>query len=136
MDKKSAIFIIVSFLILIVMFHFIGIENIIDALKTANLALIALAIGIQIFTYFLYTLRWKLVNDAVNIKVSFRRLLPMMMVGLAVNNITPSGRGGGEPVRAYILSREKGYDLKDTFAGVVADRVLDTFPANFATLFQ
>ena len=27
MDKKSAIFIIVSFLILIVMFHFIGIET-------------------------------------------------------------------------------------------------------------
>ena len=128
MDKKSAIFIIVSFLILIVMFHFIGIENIIDALKTANLALIALAIGIQIFTYFLYTLRWKLVNDSVNIKASFRKLLPMMMVGLAVNNITPSGRGGGEPVRAYILSRDAGYDLKDTFAGVVADRVLDTFP--------
>ena len=128
MDKKSAIFIIVSFLILIVMFHFIGIENIIDALKTANLGLIALAIFIQIFTYFLYTLRWKLVNDAVNIKVSFRSLFPMMMVGLAVNNITPSGRGGGEPVRAYILSMEEGYDLKDTFAGVVADRVLDTFP--------
>ena len=128
MDKKSAIFIIVSFIILIVMFHFIGIENVLDALKTANLGLIALAIAIQIFAYFLYTLRWKLVNDAVNINVSFRSLLPMMMVGLAVNNITPSGRGGGEPVRAYILSREKGYDLKDTFAGVVADRVLDTFP--------
>ena len=128
MDKRSAIFIIVSFLILIVMFHFIGIENVIDALKKANLGLIALAIGIQIFTYFLYTLRWKLVNDAVNIKVSFRSLFPMMMVGLAVNNITPSGRGGGEPVRAYILSKEEGYDLKDTFAGVVADRVLDTFP--------
>lgn len=128
MDKRSAIFIIASFIILIVMFHFIGIENIIDALKTANLGLIALAIAIQICTYFLYTLRWKLVNDTVNIKVSFRSLFPMMMVGLAVNNITPSGRGGGEPVRAYILSREEGYDLKDTFAGVVADRVLDTFP--------
>ena len=128
MDKKSAIFIIVSFIILIVMFHFIGIENVLDALKTANLGLIALALAIQRCAYFLYTLRWKLVNDAVNINVSFRSLFPMMMVGLAVNNITPSGRGGGEPVRAYILSREKGYDLKDTFAGVVADRVLDTFP--------
>lgn len=50
------------------------------------------------------------------------------MVGLAVNNITPSGRGGGEPVRAYILSREFDYTLKDTFATVVADRMLDTFP--------
>lgn len=51
-----------------------------------------------------------------------------MMVGLAVNNITPSGRGGGEPVRAYLLAEEHGYRLKDTFATVVTDRVLDTFP--------
>jgi len=29
----------------------------------------------------------------------------MLMVGLAVNNITPSARGGGEPVRAYMLSK-------------------------------
>ena len=128
MDKRSAIFIVVSFIILIVMFHFIGIENVIGALKTANLSLIAIAILIQIGTYFLYTIRWKLINDSVNIKVSLRSLFPMVMVGLAVNNITPSGRGGGEPVRAYILSKEEGYDLKDTFAGVVADRVLDTFP--------
>lgn len=55
-----------------------------------------------------------------------------MMVGLAVNNITPSGRGGGEPVRAYILAEEYNYRLKDTFATVVADKVLDTFP--FITL--
>ena len=52
----------------------------------------------------------------------------MMLVGLAVNNITPSGRGGGEHVRAYLLSREKNYPMEETFAAVVADRALDTFP--------
>ena len=128
MDKKSAIFIVVSFIILIVMLYLVGIGNIINALKHANLALIALAIIIQIFTYFLYTLRWKLINSSVNINVSFKNLLPIMMVGLAVNNITPSGRGGGEPVRAYILAKEHDYKLKDTFATVIADRTLDTFP--------
>lgn len=128
MDKKSAFFIILSIVILIVMLYFIGIDNVIEALKKANLALIALAIGIQIFTYFLYTLRWKILNNLADIHVSFKQLFPIMMVGLAVNNITPSGRGGGEPVRAYILSKEHDYALKDTFATVVADRVLDTFP--------
>ena len=61
--------------------------------------------------------------------VSIKKLLPMILVGLAVNNLTPSGRGGGEPVRAYILSKEKEeYHFEDSLATVVADRALDTFP--------
>ena len=128
MDKRSAIFIAMSFIILIVMLYFVGIDNIMDALKKANLALVALAIIVQIATYFLYTIRWNLINSEAGIKVSLKSLLPITMVGLAANNITPSGRGGGEPVRAYILSQEQDDGLKDTFATVVADRALDTFP--------
>ncbi|WP_296875630.1 UPF0104 family protein [uncultured Methanobrevibacter sp.] len=128
MDKRSAFFIVFSIVILIVMVYFVGIDNLIETLKDADLNLVALAVVMQIFTYFLYTLRWKILNNLADINVGFRKLLPIMMVGLAVNNITPSGRGGGEPVRAYILAKEHGYELKNTFATVVADRMLDTFP--------
>ena len=128
MDKKSLIFISVSIAILIVMLYFVGIDRIITILKRANVYLIVLAVVVQIVTYFLYTLRWNIINDAADIKISFKNLLPIVMVGLAVNNITPSGRGGGEPVRAYILSKQYNYRIKDTFATVVTDRVLDTFP--------
>ncbi len=128
MDKKSAFFIILSIVILAVMLYFVGIDKIIETLKNANPALIALAIGVQIFTYLLYNLRWKWIINITDIKVSFAQLLPITMVGLAVNNITPSGRGGGEPVRAYILAEQHDSYLKDTLATVVADRMLDTFP--------
>ena len=128
MDKKTLFFIGLSIVILMAMLYFVGIDRIISILKTADLYLIALAVLIQIFTYFLYTLRWKILNDVSHIKVSFKNLLPIMMVGLAVNNITPAGRGGGEPVRAYILAKQHNYPMKDTFAAVVADKLLDTFP--------
>ena len=118
----------ISILILAVMLYFVGIDQVINALKVANLTIIVLAILVQIFTYFLYTLRWKILNDIADIDVGIKKLLPIVLVGLAVNNITPSGRGGGEPVRAYILAREKDYPMEDTFATVVADRALDTFP--------
>ncbi len=52
----------------------------------------------------------------------------MLMVGLAVNNITPSARGGGEPVRAYMLSKYTKTPMENAFATVIADRGLDTFP--------
>ena len=128
MDKKSIIFFGISILILVVMLYFVGIDNVIDALKVADLKYIVLAIIVQFFTIFLYALRWKILNGIANMDVKTTKLFPMVLVGLAVNNITPSGRGGGEPVRAYLLSREEGYPMEETFASVVADRALDTFP--------
>ena len=128
MDKKTIIFLAISILILVVILYFVGIDEVINALKVANLYLIALAIATQVFTYFLYTLRWKILNDIADLNSSIFKLLPITLVGLAVNNITPSGRGGGEPVRAYIFAREEDYPMEETFAAVVADRALDTFP--------
>ena len=134
MDKKTIIFLAISILILVVMLYFVGIDDVINALKIANLPLIGLAIATQIFTYFLYTIRWKVLNDIADLNASIFKLLPMVLVGLAVNNITPSGRGGGEPVRAYILAREGDYPMEETFAAVVADRALDTFPFVFLAI--
>lgn len=129
MDRKTLLLLVISVLILLVMLWFVGIDKVIDALKVANLGIIALAIATQVFTYFLYTLRWEILNKLADMDLGIKKLLPMVLVGLAVNNITPSGRGGGEPVRAYLLSMEKEeYHFEDSFATVVADRALDTFP--------
>ena len=111
-----------------VMLYFIGIDEVIEALKLSNLWLVLLAIVIQIFTYFLYTWRWNIINKTADMDLGIKKSLPMVLVSLAVNNITPSGRGGGEPVRAYLLAKEGKFKFEDTFATVIADRALDTFP--------
>lgn len=129
MDRKTILLLGVSILILAIMLWFVGIDQVIGALKIANIWIIALAIVTQVFTYFLYTLRWQILSKLADMDINIKKLLPMVLVGLAVNNITPSGRGGGEPVRAYLLSKEKiEYRFEDSLATVVADRALDTFP--------
>lgn len=128
MDKKTLLMLGISLLILAAILYFVGIDKVIEALKTANLIIIALAILTQVFTYYLYTLRWQILNKMADMDISIKKLLPMVLVGLAVNNITPSGRGGGEPVRAYIMAKEENHPVEETFATVVADRALDTFP--------
>ena len=110
------------------MLYFIGIDQVVDALKYSNLWFVLLAVLLQIFTYFLYTWRWQIINKSAGMTLGIWKLLPMVLVSLAVNNITPSGRGGGEPVRAYLLAKEGHYKFEDTFATVIADRALDTFP--------
>lgn len=127
-NKKIFIFLLVGLAIMAVMLYFIGIDDVIDALKLSNLWFVLLAILLQIFTYFLYTLRWHIINKSEDMTLGIKKLIPMVLVSLAVNNITPSGRGGGEPVRAYLLSKEGHYKFEDTFATVIADRAFDTFP--------
>ena len=129
MDRKTILMLGISVLILAVMVWFVGVDQVVDAVKMANPLFIALAIATQVFTYYLYTLRWHILNRLADMDVGIKKLLPMVLVGLAINNITPSGRGGGEPIRAYLLSREKDeYHFEESFATVVADRALDTFP--------
>ena len=135
MDKKTIFLFAISLAILGIMIYWVGVDKVISALKTAKLEYIAIGFAMQIFTYYLYTLRWKILNNLVGINVETKKLFPIVLVGLAVNNITPSGRGGGEPVRAYLLSREEGYKMQDTFATVVADRALDTFPFVVLAIF-
>lgn len=117
------------------MIYFIGFDEVLAALAMSNLYLVLIAVFTQLFTYYLYTLRWKLINNAAGINKGIKELLPMVMVSLAVNNLTPSGRGGGEPVRAYLLSKNSEYHFQDTFATVVADRALDTFPFLLLAIF-
>ena len=127
-NKKVLIFLFIGLAIMGVMLYFIGIDEVIEALKQSNLWLVLLAIVIQIFTYFLYTWRWNIINKTADMDLGIKKSLPMVLVSLAVNNITPSGRGGGEPVRAYLLAKEGHFKFEDTFATVIADRALDTFP--------
>ena len=111
-----------------VMLYYIGIDEVLDALKKSNLWFVLLAVILQFFTYFLYAWRWHIINNAADMSLGVKKLVPMVLVSLAVNNITPSGRGGGEPVRAYLLAKEGNYKFEDTFASVIADRSFDTFP--------
>lgn len=125
---RLVIFLLFGLAIMGGMLYFIGIDEVIKDLMLSNLWFVLLAVILQFVTYFLYTLRWQIINKTANIDLGIRKLLPMVLVSLAVNNITPSGRGGGEPVRAYLLAKEGNYKFEDTFATVIADRALDTFP--------
>jgi len=128
MKFKALILFLVGIGILAAMILIIGPKNIENALKLANLWYVGLAIIIQFVIYIFWTQRWAITTYAVNISVKKIHLFPMLMVGLAINNITPSARGGGEPIRGYILSKYSRTTFEKSFATVIADRGLDTFP--------
>jgi uncharacterized protein (TIRG00374 family) len=128
MKYKPLILILIGVGILVGMILFIGPGNIENAIKLANPWYVALAVILQFAVYGLWTWRWSINIKSIGISVKKGHVFPMLMVGLAVNNLTPSARGGGEPIRGYILSKYSNSSFEKSFATVIADRGLDTFP--------
>jgi uncharacterized protein (TIRG00374 family) len=128
MKYKTLLFFLFGLIIFGIMIYIVGINELIDNLKKSDLRFIVLALIVQIGSFILLTLRWQVINKIANININFFKILPITLIGLAINNITPSGRGGGEPVKAYIVSSKTKKPFESTFAAVIADRTLDTIP--------
>lgn len=133
--KKVGALLLVGVVVLIAMILFVGPEQIIKSLKTANTNYVILAIMIQFLIMALWNTRWSIICDSLDIPHKKLPLFAMTIVGLAVNDLTPSGRSGGEPVRAYLLSKTSSTDFKQTFATVMADKLCDTFPFMVLAIF-
>lgn len=128
MKHKTLLLMLAGIGVLGIMVLFIGPEKIETIIQGANPWYLGLAVVIQLAIYGLWTERWAVTTSSLGISIKRRHLLPMLLVGLAINNLTPSGRGGGEPVRAYILGKYSQSPTEKAFATVIADRGLDTFP--------
>ena len=128
MKHKTFLLMLAGIGVLAIMVLFIGPGKIESAIQQANPWYLVLALVIQLVIYGLWTERWAITISSLDISIKRRHLLPMLLVGLAINNLTPSGRGGGEPVRAYILAKYSQAPTENAFATVIADRGLDTFP--------
>lgn len=128
MKHQALILLILGIGILAVLVLFIGPDEILNALEMANPWYVIMALIIQFLLFGLWTERWFINIQVVSIKIKRLPLVPMLLVGMALNNITPSARGGGEPVRAYILGKYTKCPMESSFATVIADRGLDTFP--------
>ena len=68
-NKKIIVFFIVGLAIMAVMLYYIGIGEVIEVLKESNLWFVLLAVLLQVFTYFLYTWRWHIINNAADMSL-------------------------------------------------------------------
>ncbi|MBE6485881.1 MAG: UPF0104 family protein [Methanosphaera stadtmanae] len=133
--KKVVALLAVGIIILLAMVMFVGPGQIFNALKTANINYVILAIAIQFVIIWLWNTRWSIICNSLDIPHHQLSLFAMTIVGLAINDLTPSGRSGGEPVRAYLLSKNSSAEFKKTFATVMADKLCDTIPFMVLAIF-
>jgi uncharacterized protein (TIRG00374 family) len=124
---RSALFLLLGVLIIVLIVHFVGAKDVIDAMLQADPVIFGGAILCQAAAIFCWAARWKLLFRSVH-PVHFKNVLSGVIIGIFFNNITPIAKAGGEPFRAYFLKEKEGMSFEDAFATVAIDRVLESFP--------
>ncbi len=81
---------------------------------------------IQLLIMLLSAFKWRVVLR--NSDVSMKNIIPATLVGYLINNITPVGLAGGEPIRAYILYKTDKVDMPTAASSVIMDLFLEIFP--------
>jgi len=125
--------IIGGFIIFIISFA-VGIQDILNVLSKSNPAIIVVALLLEIFIIGMWTERWSLILDVIVRSPGFNKLFVMMFTSLFGNNLTP-GAAGGEPMRAYLLSKFEGISFDLAFVSASADRVFEFFPFVLVSAF-
>jgi glycosyltransferase 2 family protein len=135
-DHKWEILItlLIGALIIFLISFAVGLQDIINVLSTSNPIIILLTLFLEILIIAMWTERWSLILTVIDKSPGFKKLFVMMFTSLFGNNITP-GAAGGEPMRAYLLSKFEGISFDLAFVSASADRVFEFFPFVLVSAF-
>ena len=109
---------------LILLVRQVGPEPIEATLRAARPDLLALALALFGVVALGTTLRWGALLAVLGSRPAVFRLLGIRLAGVAVGALTPGAKLGGEPLRAWLVSRE-GVAAGAAVASVVVDRGLE-----------
>lgn len=118
---KIGIPFIAGIAIFLLAYRFIGIGDILRTLRGLYIPYYLLGVGCIFCSIYMWTLRWKTFVEVEGRKVSTKNLFKNLLVGLAINNMTPVAKLGGEPVRTYLLKRGENIRMREGLASVLAD---------------
>lgn len=106
----------------------VGWEETIERLRTANFGWVAVACASSLLCLAVWGKMWQVVLEAVGVSVTYRKVVVTFFAASFANYVTPMGQAGGEPLVAYVLSRDTEASYEQSLASVVITDVLRLLP--------
>jgi len=107
-----------------------------NVLTKTNPALFGLALCIYLVSVIFSALSWNAVLEAFECHISVFQLIPVVLGGIFVNNITPFSRTGGETIRVYWLKERFRLPYSITILSVILSRVIELIPVTALSFFS
>ena len=117
--------IFVSCILLIYLFTKIDITNIVAAMKSAKLHMLLFPFLLIAVGFIISALRWQILLNAQNIKISLWKLVRYYLEGSFFNNFLPTTIGG-DIVRTYEVSKSS-VPITQSFTIIIVERLTGIF---------
>jgi uncharacterized protein (TIRG00374 family) len=108
--------------------HLSGTEKFINALSQAKLIFLVPAIILGASKFLVWSFTWYRVFQRTGINASYWESVKLQSAGAFLNNITPFGQAGGEPLMAYIVSSNKDASYEKALSSVLSSDILNMIP--------
>ncbi|MFP4116141.1 MAG: lysylphosphatidylglycerol synthase transmembrane domain-containing protein [Candidatus Aenigmatarchaeota archaeon] len=122
--KLAGLFIVGSAIFLAV-FSFVGWEKIISAISQLYIPLYIAFIGLSVLDIFVWSSKWGIFVRKDHPHVSHLDLVKNLLVGMAMNYLTPVFKAGGEPARIYLLKKKNNVRGREGLATVTSDLTME-----------
>jgi glycosyltransferase 2 family protein len=123
---KSIARIILAIVVLVACVYYsmkdINIAELWSIILNANYLWVLLPVPVIILSHWVRAVRWKRILKPIKKDISTWNLFSSVMVGYALNGITPRG---GEFIRPYTLSRREKVSYSSALATIVVERFID-----------
>ncbi|WP_461862987.1 lysylphosphatidylglycerol synthase transmembrane domain-containing protein [Thermococcus sp.] len=132
--KKKGLTIAAGLLLVVLLIAWSGVGETVKLISQMRLRYLALACLFSAIETFLWSIRWQILLKQSDIRIPFIKVLEATLIGIFVNNVTPGARGGGEPVRMYLIKKRSESSYGKIFATIATDRMLDAVPIVIFTI--
>lgn len=128
---KKIVWYVVATLIFGVLVYFANYHKIIDVLFASDLYYVSIAILFGLFTILMWSIVWYRFFGILELDISLRESIQLLLAGLFMNAVTPLGRFGGEPFMAHIIGKNTEANYQQALTGVTSADLSNAIP--FAT---
>jgi uncharacterized protein (TIRG00374 family) len=127
--------VIIGIIVLVALGFFADFNKAIFLLSKADYFYILAACFFAVLAVACVFFRWAYVVESMRIKVRLWKLFLISCAGIAFSNLVPSGRVGGEPVRAYLLKKQTRKPTSVCLSTIVSERIFDAVTFCVLSLF-
>jgi uncharacterized protein (TIRG00374 family) len=120
-------------LFLYLAFYDVNFSEVLQLVSNASVFWILIFILSSMLGHFVRTVRWKVILHSVKPGVQIKHLFGALMVGYAVNCVTPKL---GEVTRAILVGRWENLSRSSMFGTVIVERVIDILALGLAVLIS
>ncbi|WP_136718058.1 lysylphosphatidylglycerol synthase transmembrane domain-containing protein [Halorientalis salina] len=116
-------------LVLLVLFWFVGIDEILAALSGANRVIVAALVPVAVLWLCAWGMALYTVLQAIDNPVSAPMAVLLYTAAMFANNVTPFGQAGGEPITALLISQAADSEYESGLAAIASVDALHFVPS-------